>query len=233
MEPVAQGARREPEGRRRPLPQRYPLPSLPSEFQYLDHNRVQRGKAVFKIILDLQSYFSSILDSFDAIADLKYQLNCYYSQLISFHCSKYLSVITTEDLKEFYLAKVELYAIEQVKQFQEQLHPLMSSKLQELYQKQLEFIRLRQELQHFLQGINDTNHPVLSHFDIQRMNNVVRLSNKLLSLFMHQMAQNIFNNKEVRTSLFYIFQDINQLSEQYLDTIEDIVQHKDQEYYPP
>lgn len=34
--------------------------------------------------------------------------------MISFHCSKYQNIINTEDSKEFYMAKIQLYAIEQV-----------------------------------------------------------------------------------------------------------------------
>lgn len=52
------------------------------------------------------------MNCFDVASELKYKLNCIYSQIISFHVSKYNNIINTEDLKEFYLAKIQLYAIE-------------------------------------------------------------------------------------------------------------------------
>jgi kinesin family protein 18/19 len=60
----------------------------------------------------MATLYKSLLKVFDAVGEIKYKLNCLYSQVISFHCSKYNNIINTEDCKEFYLAKIQLYAIE-------------------------------------------------------------------------------------------------------------------------
>ncbi|KAM3135674.1 hypothetical protein pb186bvf_012200 [Paramecium bursaria] len=182
------------------------------EFSQFSESKKERGRIIIKFIYQISQFYTKLMQLLDQISEIKYKLNCLYSQIISYHCSKYENIINTEDYKEFYIAKIQQYAQEQVQVVHKQVQPFYLDLLNDLYLKKQQFHQLKKELIRHQGQVNTFN---LQQFDQQRLNNTIQLQNKVISIFDMRTGYNILN--QIDPKYYQIFDNILSIRELYKD----------------
>ncbi|CAD8178080.1 unnamed protein product [Paramecium octaurelia] len=191
------------------------------EFCQYNESKKERGKIIFSILIGMANLYKAMLKLFDQASEIKYKLNCLYSQVISFHCSKYNNIINTEDCKEFYLAKIQLYAIEQVQTVESTCQTLAIELLNDLFLKNQQLIKLRKEMIQFGKQFN--KYQQLSQYDLQRLNNTHQLVTKLLIIFDQRLGYNILNQIDLK--YYQMFDNVLDIALLYKEDVQ--IQNQD------
>ncbi|KAL4432989.1 hypothetical protein ABPG74_005362 [Tetrahymena malaccensis] len=112
----------------------------------IEKSKHKRLKIIFKILRNLEKYLYSLLDGLEQQIQIDLIKNALFSKILDMHCKVYSESITSEDIKEFFIAKIQVYAKKQLNDQFEQIYPSIHFVLNQLEEGKEKIIKNKNKL---------------------------------------------------------------------------------------
>lgn len=81
---------------------------------FQDRGKLKRVRIVVNVLGIMERQVSALLDGFEQQMQIDLIKNALFGKILDIHCKEYSDSITSEDIREFYIAKMEKYTEKKV-----------------------------------------------------------------------------------------------------------------------
>ncbi|KAL4463102.1 hypothetical protein ABPG74_007103 [Tetrahymena malaccensis] len=173
-----------------------------------------RLSIIGNILFKIQQILSKLLSIYNEVQHSQEQLQIIYKEIIESMSKAYNKCITSSDIKEFYIGKIQQYHIDLFKQLISNNQRSIQTHLNKLYSQKMKAEIWEQRLvQHLkLKDLREKKHDELLPKDVEKLVQISKQSKKLYQFYNEQICMCQFSYAKSQELLNHLFFEINQIN---------------------
>ncbi|EAS01723.2 kinesin motor catalytic domain protein (macronuclear) [Tetrahymena thermophila SB210] len=182
--------------------------------QSLNKQQQLRLQIIGNILFKIQQILSKLLLIYSEVQHNQEQLQVIYNEIIENMSKAYTKCITSSDIKEFYIGKIQQYHIDLFKQLISNNQFSIQTHLNKLYSQKMKAEIWEQRLvQHLkLKDLREKKHDELQPKDVEKLVQISKQSKKLYQFYNEQICMCQFSYAKSQELLNHLFFEINQIN---------------------
>ncbi|KAL4496429.1 hypothetical protein ABPG72_014659 [Tetrahymena utriculariae] len=182
--------------------------------QSLSKQQQLRLSIIGNILFKIQQILSKLLSIYNEVQYSQEQLQVIYKDIIESMSKAYTKCITSSDIKEFYIGKIQQYHIDLFKQLISNNQRSIQTHLNRLYSNKMKAEIWEQKLvQHLkLKDLREKKHDELRPKDVEKLVQISKQSKKLYQFYNEQICMCQFSYAKSQELLNNLFFEINQIN---------------------